>query len=313
MVDPVLETRDLTKTYKDFWGRPRLTAVDRLTFDVRRGEIFGLIGPNGSGKTTTIKILLGLLFPTSGSATVLGAPPTDVATKARIGFLPEESYLYRFLTADETLDFYGRLFNLDRATRRKRIDELLERFKMTHARKRQIREYSKGMVRRITFAQALINDPEVVILDEPTSGLDPISSREMKDLILELRSRGKTVFMSSHLLADVQAICDRIAILHNGVLKEYGAVKDILVRKDHVSMTFRGLPDEALRKIAEIAAQSGAQLVSQESTQETLEDVFLRTVKGESIPQKPEPPGSPSTEPPRAEPSGTPGSQLPVE
>ncbi len=287
MVDTVIETRDLTKTYKDFWGRPRLTALDKLSITVNKGEVFGFIGPNGSGKTTAIKILLGLLFPSSGSCTVLGKPPTDVATKARIGFLPEESYLYRFLTADETLDFYGRLFNLDRATRRKRIDELLDRFKMTHARSRQIREYSKGMVRRITFAQALINDPEVVILDEPTSGLDPISSKEMKDLIIELRQKGKTVFMSSHLLADVQAICDRIAIVHNGVCKEYGAVKDILVRKDHVSMTFRNLSDDAARKMTELAAQSGASLVSQENTQETLEDVFLRTVKGESIPQKP--------------------------
>ena len=280
MADSVIETRDLTKTYRDFWGRPRLTAIDRLSLEVFPGEIFALIGPNGSGKTTTIKILLGLLFPTGGSATVLGRPPSDVAAKARIGFLPEESYLYRFLTADETLDFYGRLFNIDRATRRRRIDELLERFKMTHARKRQIREYSKGMVRRISFAQALINDPEVVILDEPTSGLDPISSREMKDLILELKSRGKTVLLSSHLLADVQAICDRIAILHNGVRKEYGAVKDILVRKDHVSLTFRNLSDDAARKLTELAAQNGAQLVAQENTQETLEDVFLRTVQG---------------------------------
>jgi ABC-2 type transport system ATP-binding protein len=287
MVDAVIDTRELTKTYKDFWGRPRLTALDRLTISVHKGEIFGFIGPNGSGKTTTIKILLGLLFPTGGSATVLGKPPTDVATKARIGFLPEESYLYRFLTADETLDFYGRLFNIDRATRRKRIDELLERFKMTHARSRQIREYSKGMVRRITFAQALINDPEIVILDEPTSGLDPISSKEMKDLILELRERGKTVFMSSHLLADVQAICDRIAIVHNGALKEYGAVRDILVRKDHVALTYRNLPDDVAKKMSELAAQAGATLVSQENTQETLEDVFLRTVRGESIPQKP--------------------------
>ncbi len=294
MVDTVLETRELTKTYKDFWGRARLTALDRLSIAVQKGEIFGFIGPNGSGKTTTIKILLGLLFPTSGTATVLGKPPSDVATKARIGFLPEESYLYRFLTADETLDFYGRLFNIDRATRRKRIDELLDRFKMTHARHRQIREYSKGMVRRITFAQALINDPEVVILDEPTSGLDPISSREMKDLILELRAKGKTVFMSSHLLADVQAICDRIAIVHNGVCKEYGAVKDILVRKDHVSLTFRNLSDDAAKRLAEMAAQAGAQLVTQENTQETLEDVFLRTVKGESVPQKPADPAGPA-------------------
>lgn len=280
MSDSVIEARGLTKQYKDFWGRPRHTALRDLNLEVRRGEIFGFIGPNGSGKTTTMKLLLGLLFPSSGEARVLGKAPTDVATKARIGFLPEESYLYRFLNADETLDFYARLFHLDRETRRKRIDELLERFQMTHARKRQIREYSKGMVRRISFAQALVNDPEIVFLDEPTSGLDPISSRDMKDLILDLKRRGKTVFLSSHLLADVQAICDRIGIIHDGVLKEYGAVRDILVRRDQVSMTFRNLGDDTKRRIEELAAKEGATLVSSENTLETLEDVFLRTVQG---------------------------------
>jgi ABC-2 type transport system ATP-binding protein len=276
----VIEAKNLTKVYHDFWGRPRLKALDALTMDVRRGEVFAIIGPNGSGKTTTMKLLLGLLFPSEGEAKVLGRPPTDVATKARIGFLPEESYLYRFLNADETLDFYGRLFNIDAPTRRKRIDELIDRFGMTRARKRQIREYSKGMVRRISFAQALINDPEVVFLDEPTSGLDPISQREMKDLILELRSKGKTVFLSSHLLADVQEICDRIAIIHEGKLKEYGAVKDILVRRDHVTMTFRNLNDDARAKLEELARQQGAAVVDSRATVETLEDVFLRIVKG---------------------------------
>ncbi len=279
-LERVIETKNLTKVYKDFWGRPRLKALDALTFDVKRGEIFAIIGPNGSGKTTTMKLLLGLLFASEGEARVLGAPPTDVAAKARIGFLPEESYLYRFLNADETLDFYGRLFNIDRDTRRRRIDELLDRFGMTKARKRQIREYSKGMVRRISFAQALINDPEVVFLDEPTSGLDPISQREMKDLILELKRKGKTVFLSSHLLADVQEICDRIAIIHNGQLREYGAVKDILVRRDHVTMTFRSLTDEARVKLEDFARQQGAAVVESRATVETLEDVFLRIVKG---------------------------------
>jgi len=283
-MESVIEAKGLTKVYKDFWGRPRLRALDGLTLEVRKGEIFGFIGPNGSGKTTTMKLLLGLLFPTSGEARVLGRAPSDVATKARIGFLPEESYLYRFLNADETLDFYARLFHIDRETRRKRIDELIARFGMGHARKRQIREYSKGMVRRITFAQALINDPEVIFLDEPTSGLDPISSRDMKDLILELKARGKTVFLSSHLLADVQAICDRIGILHEGKLKEYGPVRDILVRRDQVALTFRNLTDEAKRKLTELAAREGAQLVSAENTLETLEDVFLRTVQGGSKP-----------------------------
>jgi len=283
-MENVIEAKGLTKVYKDFWGRPRLKALDGLDLEVRPGEIFGFIGPNGSGKTTTMKLLLGLLFPTSGTARVLGRAPTDVAAKARIGFLPEESYLYRFLNADETLDFYARLFHIDRATRRKRIDELIARFGMEHARKRQIREYSKGMVRRITFAQALVNDPEVVFLDEPTSGLDPISTRDMKDLILDLKARGKTVFLSSHLLADVQAICDRIGIIHEGKLKEYGAVRDILVRRDHVALTFRNLGDETRRKLVEIAKQEGAELISADNTLETLEDVFLRTVQGAKNP-----------------------------
>lgn len=275
----VIETDGLTKVFKDFWGRPRLKALDGLTMRVEPGEIFGLIGPNGSGKTTTFKILLGLLFPTSGTASILGRPPADVAIKARLGFLPEESYLYRFLNADETLDFFGRLFNLDRATRRKRTGELIETFGLAAARRRPLREYSKGMVRRVSFAQALINDPEVVILDEPTSGLDPISSRQMKDLILDLRRRGKTVLLSSHLLADVQDICDRLAILHQGQLKKYGAVRDILVQRDSVTMTFRDLSEEARRKIEELARQEGARLVRCENTLETLEDVFLRTVR----------------------------------
>ena len=276
---PAIETNGLTKVYKDFWGRPRQKALDSLSISIEKGEVFGLIGPNGSGKTTTFKLLLGLIFPTSGWARILGELPTHVAVKARLGFLPEESYLYRWLDADETLDFFGRLFNLDRATRRKRADELIERFGLAHARKRQLREYSKGMVRRVAFAQALINDPEVVIMDEPTSGLDPISSRQIKDLILELKSRGKTVLLSSHLLADVEDVCDRIAMLHQGQTKKYGAVKDILVQRDSVTLTFKDLSDDARRKLEALARAEGATLVRSENTLETLEDVFLRTVQ----------------------------------
>jgi ABC-2 type transport system ATP-binding protein len=275
----VIETDRLTKVYKNFWGRPRHKGLDGLTIRIDRGEIFGLIGPNGCGKTTTFKLLLGLIFPTAGRAEILGRPPTDVEVKARIGFLPEDSYLYRWLNADETLDFFGRLFNLDRATRRRRADELIEKLGLAHARKRQLREYSKGMVRRVGFCQALINDPEVAILDEPTSGLDPISQRQIKDLIVDLKRRGKTVLLSSHLLADVQDICDRIAILHQGQMKMYGAVRDLLVQRDSVEMTFKDLSEEARRKIEEVARAEGARLVKVEHTRETLEDVFIRTVK----------------------------------
>ena len=288
-MNSVIKTENLTKVYKDFWGRPRHMGLDSLSIEINPGEVFGLIGPNGCGKTTTFKLLLGLIFATSGKATVLGKPPTDVAVKARLGFLPEESYLYRWLNADETLDFFGRLFNLDRKTRRRRADELIELFGMADARKRQLREYSKGMVRRISFAQALINDPEVLILDEPTSGLDPISQRQIKDLILDLRKRGKTVLLSSHLLADVQDICDRIAILHQGKTKRYGSVKDLLVQRDSLTMTFKNLPEETRKKIEEIAAQGGATLVRSENTMETLEDVFIRTVResGDGLTYKP--------------------------
>lgn len=279
-LDAVILTRHLSKTYKDFWGRPRHRALHDLNIEVRRGEIFGILGPNGSGKTTTMKLLLGLIFPTGGEALVLGHPPTHVAAKSRIGFLPEESYLYRFLNADETLDFYGRLFKIPAAERRKRIDALIGLFELNHARKRQLKEYSKGMVRRVSFAQALINDPDVVFLDEPTSGLDPISSRQMKDLILDIKKKGKTVFLSSHLLADVQDICDRIAILHEGQLREYGSVSDLLSKKESITLTVKDPPQDFQKKVEAILARDGGSLVSSRASTQSLEELFLKTVTG---------------------------------
>jgi len=299
----VIETDRLSKVYKDFWGRPRHRALDSLSIQIEPGEVFGLVGPNGCGKTTTFKLLLGLIFPTGGSARVLGKAPEDVGVKSRIGFLPEESYLYRWLNADETLDFFGRLFNLDRKTRRQRADELIERFGLAHARSRQIREYSKGMSRRVGFCQALINDPDLVILDEPTSGLDPISSRQIKDLILELKAKGKTVLLSSHLLADVEHVCDRIAILHQGQIRKIGPVKEILVRRDSLQLTFKDLSDEGRRKIEDVAREAGAHLVKAENTLETLEDVFLRTVQesgdGLTYENSSNPPPPPPAPPPK--------------
>lgn len=277
--EAVIHTKDLTKTYTDFWGRPRVYALQPLSIDVYRGEVFGIIGPNGSGKSTTMKLLLGLIFPTSGEATVLGKPPSSIEAKSRIGFLPEESYLYPFLTADETLDFFGRIFNIPRAERKKRIDDLLTLFGMNHARHRRVREYSKGMQRRVSFAQALINDPEVVFLDEPTSGLDPLSSRQMKDLILELKRRGKTIFLSSHLLADLQDVCDRICILFEGILRKYGRVKDLLTNKDLVSITCSDLSPDALARIRQSIEKEGARVVSCDNTLENLESVFLKVVR----------------------------------
>ncbi|MFP6907639.1 MAG: ABC transporter ATP-binding protein, partial [Verrucomicrobiota bacterium] len=222
--DIVLSVEGLHKVFKDFWGRPRAKAVNGIDFEVKRGEVFGLLGPNGSGKSTTIKMLLGLLHPTRGKIQVLGKPPRDVQSKVRIGYLPEESYLYPYLTARETLDFYGRLFDLSGPERKQRIDQLLEMVGLQHTGRRTIKEFSKGMARRIGLAQALINNPEIVILDEPTSGLDPIGTRQVKDLIQTLAERGKTVFLSSHLLADVEDVCDRIAILYAGQVQAEGSI-----------------------------------------------------------------------------------------
>src|SRR5215467_5900619 len=194
----IVETRKLTKIYRDFWGRQKKTALRALNMEVRQGEIFGLLGPNGSGKTTTIKLLLGLLFPTDGEAFVFGKPAADVTKNERIGYLPEESYLYRFLNAEETLDFYGRLFNLQPAARNSRAQELIEKVGLKQDRKRALREYSKGMRQRIGLAQALINEPDLVILDEPTSGLEPLGTRWMKDLIIELRKHGGKLDTTGH-------------------------------------------------------------------------------------------------------------------
>jgi len=278
MSDPVIVTSGLSKVYRDFWGRARLHALSALDLSVERGEIFGLLGPNGSGKTTTMKLLLGLIFPTGGSARILGAPPGDVPMKRRIGFLPEESYLYRYLNAEETLDFFGRIFGLDREERRRRTDALLDRFGLQAARRRPLREYSKGMVRRVGFAQALLNDPELLFLDEPTSGLDPIASREIKDLVLDLKAQGKTVFMSSHLLADVQDVCDRIAILHEGVLRRLGPVRDLLAIEDTLQINVEHLPRERQDAVLDLIRQSGGRVASVGPARDTLESLFLKTV-----------------------------------
>ena len=275
----VVETKDLTKVYTDFWGRPRVPALRHLNLTIKKGEVFGLLGPNGSGKTTTIKLLLGLLFPTSGEAWVLGRPAGNVATYRRIGFLPEESYFYRFLNAEETLHFYGQLFELRGKALRKKTDELIELVGLKEARKRRLKEYSKGMARRIGLAQALINDPEFIFLDEPTSGLDPIGSREMKDLIIELRRRGKTVLLSSHLLADVEDICDRIAILHKGKLTKIGEVKELLTIKDITQIEIKNLSQNGLDAIKAVMDKDKGEIDRIEHPAETLESLFLKTIE----------------------------------
>jgi ABC-2 type transport system ATP-binding protein len=279
--DVIVETRTLSKVYLDFWGRKKKEALRALTLTIRRGEVFGLLGPNGSGKTTTIKLLLGLLFPSEGEALVFGKPGADVSKNERIGYLPEESYLYRFLTAEETLDFYGRLFNMPAGVRRQRAQELIEEVGLARDKKRVLKEYSKGMRQRIGFAQALINDPELVILDEPTSGLDPLGTVWMKEYILKLRDRGKTVLMCSHRLDDVQDVCDRIAILYEGDLQELGEVDKLLEIQEQVQMRASGLrlSEELRRDLAAVVQRHGGQVVGVDHPTTTLEELFVRIVE----------------------------------
>ncbi|MCL4127298.1 UNVERIFIED_CONTAM: hypothetical protein GTU68_027656 [Idotea baltica] len=278
-MENVIEIRNLSKVYRDFWGRKKVQAVKSLSLDVKRGEVFGLLGPNGSGKTTTIKMLLGLLFPTSGSISILGKKASDVSKNERIGYLPEESYLYRFLNADETLDFYGRLFDMPAKERIARADELIKMVGLDHARRRQLKEYSKGMTRRIGLAQALINNPELVLLDEPTSGLDPIGTREMKDLILKLKDEGKTVILCSHQLADVQDVSDRIAVLFQGELKVLGNVDELLELRDETEIRTGNLSDEAAAEIQNVLKKHGLAEASIQRPRADLEELFLKTVR----------------------------------
>jgi ABC-2 type transport system ATP-binding protein len=277
--EPVIETRNLSKTYRDFWGRQKVRALKPLDMSIYRGEIFGLLGPNGSGKSTTIKLLLGLLFPTSGRAIVLGQDATEVKKNERIGYLPEETYLYKFLNAEETLDFYGRLFDMPASVRKQRAESLIDMVGLSFAKRRQMREYSKGMARRLGLAQALINDPELILLDEPTSGLDPIGTREMKDLILKLKAEGKTILMCSHLLADVQDVCDRIAILHQGELKELGRVDSLLKLRDVTQIRASGISEECKTEIRQVIERHNGKFMGMETPTTTLEELFLTIVR----------------------------------
>jgi ABC-2 type transport system ATP-binding protein len=279
--DIVVETRNLTKVYRDFWGRRKKVALNALDLVIKRGEIFGLLGPNGSGKTTTIKLLLGLLFPTAGEAVVFDRPAVDVKKNERIGYLPEESYLYRFLNAEETLDFYGRLFDMPAERRRQRAAELITLVGLDKDKKRVLREYSKGMRQRIGLAQALINDPELIILDEPTSGLDPLGTLWMKELIVKLRDQGKTVIMCSHRLDDVQDVCDRIAILFNGDLQTLGEVSKLLEDAERVEMraTNLRLSDKLRSDLEALIEKHGGKLETVGHPTTTLEDLFKRVVE----------------------------------
>ncbi|MCK4660269.1 MAG: ATP-binding cassette domain-containing protein [Phycisphaerae bacterium] len=277
---PVLQTVGLTKVFRDFWWRARVEAVKDLNLEIHRGEVFGLLGPNGSGKSTAIKLILGLLYPNKGRIAVFGKPPTDVQTKKRIGFLPEESYLYQFLNARETLDYYGRLFQQHGSVRRERIDRLLEMVGLEHEAKRRIGEYSKGMARRIGLAQALINDPEFLILDEPTAGLDPIGTRQIKDMIRELAKMGKTILLSSHLLADVEDVCDRVTILYGGRQRKEGGIAQLLARENLTQITTEKLSEDTVKQVRQLIRRlEGKELLDVTAPSDKLEDLFLRIVR----------------------------------
>ncbi len=276
----VVDATSLTKVFRDFWFRTKARAVDNVTFHVNEHEIFGLLGPNGSGKSTIIKMMLGLLHKTRGKLTVFGKLPSDVSIKSRIGFLPEESYLYRFLNPRETLDYYGRLFHLDHRTRKRRIDELLDMVGLSQVAHRAIGEFSKGMTRRVGLAQALINDPEFLILDEPTSGLDPIGTRQVKDLILELGRRGKTILLSSHLLGDVEDVCDRMVVLYGGKIRAQGTVDELLVDTESTVIRTPRLRPETISRIEQVLQEcEGKGIERVEAPRQRLEQLFLEIVE----------------------------------
>jgi len=300
-----IEIQGLTKRFKSPLGG-ELTAVDSLDLEVQEGEIFGFLGPNGAGKTTTIKILLGLIFPSSGKASVLGKPAGDIEVKQRISYLPESPYFYEHMSARELLRFYADLFKIPKEDRKKRVTDLLERVGLTDAADKPLRHYSKGMLQRAGVAQALLNDPDLIFLDEPTSGLDPIAHADICNLILDLKAQGKTVFVSSHQLADIEMVADRVAILVSGKLAMKGEVKELLTTKqveviaDGVSEAAAGevksLADECelhagrltayvqgtdtLKKTIDLLTKAGASLVAINPRRRTLEKLFVETVRG---------------------------------
>lgn len=277
-----IEAVNLTRVFRDFWGRPKVRAVDGISLSVPNGGIFGLLGPNGSGKSTTMKMILGLLRPTSGTLRVLDRPASDVTIKERIGFMPEESYLYKYLTANEILLFFASLCNIPAAWRQERVDTLIARVGLERARDRRIGEFSKGMARRVGLAQALLNDPDLILLDEPTSGLDPVACREVKDLLLSLSERGKTILICSHHLADMQDICNRVAILLDGRICAQGAVPELLRDSGRIQLTVQGLPPEKLPQLLQyIERETGSAPVVDHSGR-SLESFYVEVVSKRS-------------------------------
>jgi ABC-2 type transport system ATP-binding protein len=303
----VVRVRDIVKDFRPGFGLRRKRVLHGVTFDVREGEVFGFVGPNGSGKTTTLKLLMGLIRPTSGSASILGCDVGESEFRDRIGFLPENPYFYPYLTARETLDFYARLSGVPRGVRANRVDELLAQVHLEHVRDARLRTFSKGMLQRVGVAQALIHDPEVVFLDEPMSGLDPIGRKEIRDLILSLRSSGKTVFMNTHILPDVEMICDRVAIIVRGEIRHQGRIEEFLPEaavatelvlaklpaelattlEDRFDLELRGMSERIaltakeknVREILLLALEAGAEVISVTPHRNALEETFLSVVR----------------------------------
>ena len=274
----IISFENLTKVYKDFWGRKKVAALKEVSLEIEEGQIFGLLGPNGSGKTTALKLILGLLFPTSGKIRVFDKSPRDVRIKKNIGFLPEESYLYPFLSGEELLHFSCRLINIKGKERKRRVDDVLKAVGLIDARKRPVKDYSKGMARRISFAQVLVKNPKLVILDEPTIGLDPFGAMEMKEIILDLKRQGKTILLSSHLLTEIQPLCERVGILYDGELIKTGKVDELLSISDELEIITKGLDEKGKAEVAEVIKKRQAELVSIDHPKESLESLFMKTI-----------------------------------
>ncbi len=274
-----IRTENLTKKYALGWHKGRLLALDRLNLQVREGEVYGLLGPNGSGKSTALKCILDLVTPTDGAAWLFDVPCQQVESRLHVGFLPENPYFYRYLTGAETLEFYGKLCGMKGAALQQRVTELLDLVGLAPARNRRLAVYSKGMLQRIGLAQALIHDPRLLLLDEPTAGVDPIGSRDIRDLIVRLKKMGKTVLLSSHLLAQVQDVCDRIGVLNLGKMILEGDVNQLISDQRRLSFTIEGLPATGQQQVEDAARLAGGVVVNVEHPQTTLESLFLAAVK----------------------------------
>jgi ABC-2 type transport system ATP-binding protein len=281
MNGPAVAVTGLTKVFPVSFRRQSIVAVRDLDLQVKPGEVYGLLGPNGSGKSTTLKIVLGLVSPTRGQAEIFGRNSRLVESREAVGFLPENPYFHKFLTGTETLRFFGQLCGLSGAFLKKRADEMLELVGLTDARDRRLRGYSKGMLQRIGLAQALINEPRLVVLDEPTAGVDPAGSRQIRDLIVDLRRRGTTVLLSSHLLAQVQEVCDRVGILADGVLVREGRLEELLAVENQTELVLENASDKLVNEIEALAANSGAKLVARRRSTTTLERLFLEATRND--------------------------------